>query len=66
MSKKIRKVWTKYGKWLKMGVQGGPENEENDVKVEVWKVVEKVGKNHENDNAGGNSFQVDETTSKHN
>ena len=44
MLKKVEKVWTKYGKWSKMGVQSGPENQENVIKVEVWKVVEKVEK----------------------
>ena len=44
MSKNVGKVWTKYGKWSKMGVQSGPENQENVIRVEVWKVVEKVEK----------------------
>ena len=44
MSKNVGKVRTKYGKWSKMDDQSGPENQENVVKVEVWKVVEKVEK----------------------
>ena len=40
MSKNVGKVQTKYRKWLKMGVQSGPENQENVIKVEVWKVFE--------------------------
>ena len=44
MLKKVERVWTKYGKWSKMGVQSGPENQENVIKVRVWKVVEKVEK----------------------
>ena len=56
MSKKVGKVWTKYGKWSKMGVQSGPENQENVIKVEVWKVVEKVEKKRENSQCRDHQF----------